>query len=170
MFDRMLTAGLPPSQATYTALLSLFCRAGAVPEAACVLDGMKAAGLQPNTISYSSLINGCEKAGSLRGALRYFDEMLVRAPPACLTACLLDGLLACLLACLVRGCDVIRAHVRAVSRAPRCDPLRAWIFQETNFFALIDAAKSRVSESLLCTLGVVHSSLTHSTLGPAGAH
>lgn len=77
VFDHMLTAGLRPSQATYTALLSLFCRAGAVPEAACVLDGVKAAGLQPNTISYSSLINGCEKAGSLRGALRYFDEMLV---------------------------------------------------------------------------------------------
>lgn len=78
MFDRMMAAGLQPSHATFTALLSLFCRAGSVPEAACVLDGMKAAGLQPNTITYSSLINGCEKSGSLRDALRYFDEMLVR--------------------------------------------------------------------------------------------
>jgi pentatricopeptide repeat protein len=92
VFDRMLAAGLPPCLTTYTALMSLFCRVGALGEASLVLEGMKAATVQPNTITYSSLINGCEKAGNLDAALLYFDEMLVcsrlepvyaRAPVLC---------------------------------------------------------------------------------------
>jgi pentatricopeptide repeat protein len=78
VLDNMIDAGLTPCLTTYTALMSLFCRVGALSEACTVFEGMKAAGVLPNTITYSSLINGCEKAGNLEAALLYFEEMLVR--------------------------------------------------------------------------------------------
>ena len=78
VFDRMLDHGWVPCLTTYTALMSLFCRVGALAEAVIVFEGMKSAHVAPNTITYSSLINGCEKAGNLSAAFLYFEEMLVR--------------------------------------------------------------------------------------------
>lgn len=78
VFDRMSAARVPPCLTTFTALMSLFCRVGALDEAGIVFAGMQKAGVQPNTITYSSLINGCEKAGQLGTAVHYFAEMLVR--------------------------------------------------------------------------------------------
>jgi pentatricopeptide repeat protein len=76
--DRMLDAGLLPCLTTYTALMSLFCRAGDLTNAQRIFYCMQASGVSPNTITYSSLINGCDKANDLAAARRYFDEMLVR--------------------------------------------------------------------------------------------
>ena len=83
VFDSMLDSGLAPCLTTYTALMSLFCRVGALSDACIVFESMKAAGVAPNTITYSSLINGCEKAVNLDAAVLYFEEMLVRQPISC---------------------------------------------------------------------------------------
>ena len=80
VLQRMLDAGLTPCLTTYTALMSLFCRAGELRSAIRIFESMKAAGVAPNTITYSSLINGCDKANDLDAARFYFDEMLVRRP------------------------------------------------------------------------------------------
>jgi pentatricopeptide repeat protein len=91
VFDRMLAAGLAPCLTTYTALMSLFCRVGALKDACIVFESMKAAGVAPNTITYSSLINGCEKATNLDAAVLYFDEMLVRPVRARRACCAQDA-------------------------------------------------------------------------------
>jgi pentatricopeptide repeat protein len=76
--ERMLDAGLLPCLTTYTALMSLFCRAGDLSSARRIFQAMQASGIAPNTITYSSLINGCDKANDLAAASHCFDEMLVR--------------------------------------------------------------------------------------------
>jgi pentatricopeptide repeat protein len=81
VMDRMLDAGLLPCLTTYTALMSLFCRAGDLASARRIFHAMHASGVEPNTITYSSLINGCDKANDLAAACHYFDEMLVRTIP-----------------------------------------------------------------------------------------
>jgi pentatricopeptide repeat protein len=108
VFDRMLSAGLAPCLTTYTALMSLFCRVGALSDACIVFESMKAAGVAPNTITYSSLINGCEKAVNLDAAVLYFEEMLVRGNPLSLQdrwrlfATLCSPVSACVFCCRLR--------------------------------------------------------------------
>lgn len=88
------SSGLIPDNATYSILVSFYCKRNEPIEAKIVLDHMLEKGFEPNVATLTTLINAFCEIGRLRDALEVFDVMSrIGCEPTINTYnCLLKGL------------------------------------------------------------------------------
>jgi len=71
--EDMLSAGVKPNKATWSALISACANAGLVDLAAQLLEEMLVAGCEPNTQCFNILLHACVEACQYDRAFRFFN-------------------------------------------------------------------------------------------------
>lgn len=75
VYEQLRNAGLQPNGTTYTALISVFGKAGQLDKAMDTFNTMVQQGLERSVITYSALMSACEKAGRWELAFELFSQM-----------------------------------------------------------------------------------------------